>query len=119
MGTIEIEETLASCELFKGLEHSEIKNIAKICRVESYEAGECVYQQGDFGEHLYIIAEGKVILERGMNIGPRDGKVVIAMLGKGRVFGCWTLAQVRVGLRCIWRKRVAAMRCWLMHRKPD
>jgi CRP-like cAMP-binding protein len=90
MEAAEIEETLAGCELFKGLDLDEIKSIAAICRIRSYEAGEPVYQQGDFGEHLFIIAEGKVILERAMSMGSRDGKVVIAVLGRGRVFGCWS-----------------------------
>jgi CRP-like cAMP-binding protein len=86
----EIETTLAGCELFKGLTHQDIQRIAKVCRVKSYEAGEFVYQQGDFGEHLHIIADGKVVLERTMNIGSREGRVIIAILGKGRVFGCWS-----------------------------
>ncbi|UCD81664.1 MAG: cyclic nucleotide-binding domain-containing protein [Desulfobacterales bacterium] len=85
-----IEEALADCELFKGLERGEIQSIAGICRVAAYEKGQLIYQQGDFGEQLYIIADGQVVLERTMNIGPREGRVVIATLGKGRVFGCWS-----------------------------
>ena len=90
MDSSDIERILANCELFKGLGSGEIKNIANVCKVHKFEAGECVYQQGDFGEHLYIIAEGKVVLERSMTLGSRKGKVVIATLGKGRVFGCWS-----------------------------
>ena len=89
MESTDIYQALASCELFKGLEQSEISIIANICQVKNYEAGESVYQQGDFGEYLYIIAEGHVVLERTMNIGSRQGQVVLATLGKGRVFGCW------------------------------
>jgi CRP-like cAMP-binding protein len=62
MEAAEIERSLAGCEFFRGLEQGDIKNIASICRVKTYETGEWVYQQGDFGEHLYIIAEGKVVL---------------------------------------------------------
>ncbi len=90
MDPIEIEETLAACEFFKGFEHSEIKHIAAICRVNSYANGDVVYRQGDFGEHLYIIARGQVVLERTMDMGDREGRVVIATLGSGRVFGCWS-----------------------------
>ena len=85
-----IDQALANGELFKGLEQDEIRMISNICQVNTYEAGELVYQQGDFGEYLYIIAEGQVVLERTMNIGSRKGRVVIATLGKGRVFGCWS-----------------------------
>jgi CRP-like cAMP-binding protein len=90
MDPIEIKDTLAACEFFKGLEQSEIKHIAAICRVNTYAKGDVVYRQGDFGEHLYIIAKGQVVLERSMDMGDREGRVVIATLGRGRVFGCWS-----------------------------
>ena len=90
MESAEIEEILASCELFKGLGQSEIRNIAKICQVNTYDKGELVYQQGDFGENIYIIANGQVVLEKTVNMASREGRVVIATLGRGRVFGCWS-----------------------------
>lgn len=86
----DINQTLTSCELFKGFEQSTINMIAEICQIKTYEIGDFVYQQGDFGEYLFIIAEGQVTLERTMNIGSREGRVVITILGKGRVFGCWS-----------------------------
>ena len=90
MKSTEIEQVLAGSELFKGLEQNEIGKVAGICRVKTYGKGESVYQQGDFGEYLYIIAEGQVVLERTVDMGSREGRVVIAILGKGRVFGCWS-----------------------------
>ena len=90
MESIDIEQTLAGCELFKGLNESEIKNIADICRVATYEREDLIYRQGDFGEHLYVIARGQVVLERSVDMGTRKGQIVIATLGKGRVFGCWS-----------------------------
>jgi CRP/FNR family transcriptional regulator, cyclic AMP receptor protein len=90
MECTDIEQALADCEFFKGLEQSEIQHIASICRAQTYARGELIYQQGDFGEHLYIIAEGQVVLERSMDMGSRQGRVVIATLGRGRVFGCWS-----------------------------
>ncbi len=90
MKAAEIEEVLAGCELFKGLDQGEIENIAKICQVNTFETGALVYQQGDFGENIYIIAKGQVVLERTVDMGSREGRVIIATLGKGRVFGCWS-----------------------------
>ena len=90
MESTDIEQTLAGCELFKGLDQREIKNIAGICRVAAYKKEDLIYQQGDFGEHLYVIARGQVILERSVDMGTRKGRIVIATLGKGRVFGCWS-----------------------------
>ena len=90
MELAEIEEILASCELFKGLGQTAIRNIAKICQANTYDKGALVYQQGDFGENIYIIANGQVVLERTIDMGSREGRVVIATLGRGRVFGCWS-----------------------------
>jgi CRP-like cAMP-binding protein len=86
----EIKNVLMSCEFFKGLEESSIEKIAGLCQVETYEPGRYVFHQGDFGDQLYVIAEGHVFLERAIDLGKGKGKVVIGILGKGRVFGCWS-----------------------------
>ena len=90
MKPAEIQKVLAGCELFKGLDQSEIKNIAKMCRVNTYDKGALIYQQGDFGEIIYIIANGQVVLEKTVDMESRKGRVIIATLGRGRVFGCWS-----------------------------
>ena len=90
MKSAEIEAVLAGCELFKGLGQGEIQNIAQICQVNTFDKGALVYQQGDFGENIYIIAKGQVVLERTVDMGSREGRVSIATLGRGRVFGCWS-----------------------------
>ena len=86
----DIRKVLETCELFRGLDESNIERIAGLCQVETYEPGEYVFRQGDFGEHLYVIAEGRIFLERAVDLGARKGRVVIGILGKGRVFGCWS-----------------------------
>ncbi|MBW1913278.1 MAG: cyclic nucleotide-binding domain-containing protein, partial [Deltaproteobacteria bacterium] len=58
--------------------------------VETYNAGEYIFRQGDFGEQVYIITDGHVFLERAMDLGARKGNAVIGLLGKGRAFGCWS-----------------------------
>lgn len=90
MDRSETESVLEGCEFFKGLEKKDIKKIAALCQEENYGAGEYVFCQGDFGEHLYIISQGRVFLERSADLGTRKGSVVIGILGKGRVFGCWS-----------------------------
>ena len=86
----EIENILETCELFKELEKKHIEKIAGLCTVKRYEGGEYVFRQGDFGEHLYIIVEGHIFLERSIDLGNRKGNVVIEALGRGRVLGCWS-----------------------------
>ena len=90
MNRAEIQEVLTACEFFKGFEKMDLEKIADLCRVETFEPGEFIFRQGDFGDHIYIIADGHVFLERSMDLGMRKGNVVIGILGRGRVLGCWS-----------------------------
>jgi len=90
MDNAELFKVLVNCELFSGIEMAFIEKISALCNAESYKAGEQIFNQGDYGENLYIIAGGSVFLERSMDLGARKAKVVTAILGKGRVFGCWS-----------------------------
>ena len=90
MAKSEISECLQKCELFSRLNRQEVENIASLGRLETYQAGENILSQGDFGENLYIIAEGMVVLERSIDLGTRRGSAVIGLLGKGRALGCWS-----------------------------
>ena len=89
MKPVQIEAVLENCEFFRELEKDYIRQIANLCQAVAYEAGEFIFEQGDFGEDLYVIAEGRVLLERSIDLGARKGSVVIDTLGKGRVAGCW------------------------------
>lgn len=86
----EIQQVLESCEFFKELEASDIQNIASLCQSDVYGPGDYLFRQGDFGDRIYIIADGQVILEREVDLGTRKGNAIIALLGKGRVLGCWS-----------------------------
>jgi CRP/FNR family cyclic AMP-dependent transcriptional regulator len=90
MNHSEIEKALESSELFRGLEKSDVQKISCLCQEEVYEPGQYVFRQGDFGDRICIIADGKVYLERDVDVGTRKGSVVIGILGRGRVFGCWS-----------------------------
>jgi len=89
MNPVQIEAVLGNCEFFRELEKDDIRQIAQLCQVVEYKAGEFIFEQGDFGEDLYVIAEGRVLIERSIDLGERKGSVVIDTLGKGRVAGCW------------------------------
>jgi len=90
MGLPEIVDVLENCELFRGLERSEIEKIASLCTIQTYQTGENILNQGDFGENLYIIAEGHVFLERAIDLGTRKGSAIITILGRGKALGCWS-----------------------------
>ena len=90
MKPADMEHALGSCEFFKLLGKGEISEIAKLCQIIRYKSGEYVFQQGDYGEHLYVIAQGRIHLESSVDLGAQKGNVVIETLGKGRVLGCWS-----------------------------
>ncbi len=90
MNPSDIKSILEECEFFKHFKKEAIEKIAPCCKPKSHEVGDYVFQQGDFGDHLYIISDGQVFLERFLDMGSHKGKVVIETLGKGRVFGCWS-----------------------------
>ena len=90
MNPTEIQEILTDSEFFKDFEKTDLEKIAGLCRIETYEPGDIIFRQGDFGDHIYIIADGHVFLERSMDLGMRKGNVVIGILGRGRVLECWS-----------------------------
>ena len=85
-----IKAALSGCEFFKGLDDADIQKVVALCWERNFKTGEALFQQGDFGEHLYVIAEGQVVLERSVDLGHRKGTVTIDTLGKGRVTGSWS-----------------------------
>ncbi|MBC8175799.1 MAG: cyclic nucleotide-binding domain-containing protein [Deltaproteobacteria bacterium] len=85
-----VEHTIEKSEFFRGLDRTYLLKIASLCQIQTYEPGESVFSQGDYGEHLYIIADGHISLERSVDLGARKGTAVIGVLGKGRILGCWS-----------------------------
>lgn len=90
METNEIKDNLGHSTFFRGLKTPDMERIAGISRMADYGAGELIFRQGDFGEHLYVIASGRVFLERSVDMGGRKGRVVIEALGRGQTLGCWS-----------------------------
>ncbi|MDY0038930.1 MAG: cyclic nucleotide-binding domain-containing protein [Desulforhabdus sp.] len=86
----EIVRTLENSEFFRYLEESHYSAIAGLCQAMQYAAGADIFQQGDFGEHIYIVADGRVVLERSVDLGTRKGKITIDSLGKGKLLGSWS-----------------------------
>lgn len=89
MDRARMAEALAGCGFFEGLEQGDLAEVAKLCRHRELGAGEAVFRQGEVGEHLYVVCEGKVCLERTKDLGGRDGFVVLGVLGRGNAFGSW------------------------------
>ena len=81
---------LESCAFFKGFQKDHLQELINLFQVEDYAATDHIFRQGDLGEQIYIVAEGHVFLERSVDLGTRKGTVVVGVLGKCKVFGCWS-----------------------------
>jgi CRP-like cAMP-binding protein len=90
MDTDDIIQVLQNSQFFRNLASENLAKVASLCREVNFEVGDWVFKQGDYGEHLFIVVEGYIHLERAMNMGGRQGQVTIDTLGKGRTLGCWS-----------------------------
>jgi CRP/FNR family transcriptional regulator, cyclic AMP receptor protein len=77
-------EVLGKIELFRGLSPKGLERVAAIASEESHAAGETLFREGDPGDRLYVVVEGKTRISRqvaGM------GEEALAVLGAGSSFG--------------------------------
>src|SRR5690606_6964533 len=56
----DVTEALAKIHVFKDLHRDGVERIAAVCSEESYRLGEVIFKEGDVGDKLYLILEGKV-----------------------------------------------------------
>jgi CRP-like cAMP-binding protein len=81
-GAKERIKLLATCDLMRHLPAEQIERILPCIRDRQLKAGEILFEAGDAGDALYIIAHGKVEV---LTDGLRGG--AIAVLGAGHAFG--------------------------------
>ena len=77
-------EALSKVELFKGLSPKGLERVASIASEEGYPSGHVLFQEGDAGDRLYVIVEGKTRISRRV---PGMGEEALAVLGPGSSFG--------------------------------
>ncbi|MBZ0120882.1 MAG: cyclic nucleotide-binding domain-containing protein [Sandaracinaceae bacterium] len=100
----DVGDALAKIDLFKGIHPDGIGRIAAICAEETYRIGDVIFKEGDVGDKLYFILEGKVRISREVS---GMGEEALAVLGAGSAFGEMSLiddfprsADARVHERC-------------------
>jgi CRP-like cAMP-binding protein len=77
-------EALSKIELFRGLHPAGLERVATIATEEAHGAGAVLFREGEHGDKLYVILEGKVRISRqvaGM------GEEALAVLAAGSAFG--------------------------------
>ncbi|MFN7699603.1 MAG: Crp/Fnr family transcriptional regulator [Deltaproteobacteria bacterium] len=79
-----VVEALGKVELFRGIGKEGLERIAAICNEESFRLGDVVFREGEVGDKLYFILEGKVRISREVS---GMGEEALAVLGAGAAFG--------------------------------
>jgi CRP-like cAMP-binding protein len=104
MASADIVETLGEIELFRGIHPEGLARLAAVCAEESHRVGDVIFKEGEVGDKLYLILEGKVRISRDVS---GMGEEALAVLGEGAAFGEMSLiddfprsADARVHERC-------------------
>lgn len=77
-------EFLKKVKLFEGLTPGQLKKIANIADERSYPASEALFREGDSGQEMYVVGEGKVRISKRV---PGIGEEALAVLEPGQYFG--------------------------------
>lgn len=76
---------LARVPSFRRLKPAQTRKLANLCREEFYLAGDQFFNQSEANETLFIIVEGRVVLER--KIGGKSDTVSLNVVQSGDSFG--------------------------------
>ncbi len=105
-----IKQVLARSQLFEGLTHAELDKITQLCREEVYEAGVTIFEEGEAANELYIVEDGRVVLEMIIRLGPGAGRQgAIGVITKGQVLGWSAITEspsLTMAARCVEKTKV-------------
>ncbi len=110
-----IIDTLKNAELFAGLETHHLKMITELCRGGSFKEGTMIFNEGDEATELYILTEGKVVLEMELRPLPDYPPIPSALevVINGGCFGWSAIAEPYVytlSARCMTNCTVLAIK---------
>lgn len=108
-------QTLSKFPIFEGLTNDELERIAALCREEVYEAGATIHEEGSAAEYLYIVQDGKVILEMELELQPYASprRTTIEVVAKGEAFGWSALVEPytrTLSAKCMERTRLIILK---------
>lgn len=80
---------LNECDVFQELNDTQIGKLAAIAKEKSVPEGTLLYKEGDPSTHLYLVRQGKVILEMLSDMGPTQPpmKIIIDIVVHREAFG--------------------------------
>lgn len=79
-----IRQNIQQLELFTDLSSEEIDSVVKHSKIKSLDEDEVLFDQGDAGDFLAIIIEGRIEITK---VTDKDTPVALASLSKGATLG--------------------------------
>jgi signal transduction histidine kinase len=76
--------TLEACKLFCELSRAESSALRQIAREQKFSAGQEIFKEGDKGDGVFVVKEGRV--EISGRVSP-DARLVFSLVGPGDIFG--------------------------------
>jgi CRP-like cAMP-binding protein len=104
-----VPEILKGMDIFEFLKLEELKDIAKLAKIEEFDQGDMIFKEGDRAEKIYMVLEGRVSIE--ITIYPGKRAPVYTMT-KGKFFGYPSLLRIRkftTAARCLDRVKVVSI----------
>lgn len=104
-------QALSKSTIFAHLTDDELERIADLCREQVYEAGATIHEEGAAAQDLYIVQDGKVVLELELELQPYASprRTTIEVVTKGEAFGWSSLVEPHIrtlSAKCLERTRL-------------
>ena len=102
-------EILKRMDIFEFLTLEELKDIAKLAKVEEFEQGDLIFKEGDKAEKIYMPLEGRISIEIEIYPGKR---IPVYTMTKGRLFGYPSLLRTRrftTHARCLDKAKIVTI----------
>ena len=108
----QIKEFLRNSLLFENLTEDELDKVSELGQEEVYEVGETIVREGVAINRLYIVKEGRVVIELTLRLGSGPGRQgVIDVISEGSIFGWWGRKSYSLieSARCIEKTKVIVL----------
>jgi len=76
--------TLESCPLFRGLKPGELKTLQQAAQEKKFPAGKEIFKEGDTGDGVYVIKDGKVQIS---GVLGNNNRFMFSQVEAGEIFG--------------------------------
>jgi len=80
-----IVSLLKKVDILNGLSESQLEEVAKLCREQTWSADDIIFRENDTSSELYLIQDGLVEITRSVPEPGTEKRIVT--LGKGQIFG--------------------------------